>query len=152
MPSRGLPTVPARHSLCGGDQVQMPAIEPTTSSCEIAWRGRLLSRHQEHPLQRRKRTCRALIGARLSQLKEGRAPRAETGTIAHSCANVWQAKFADLNSPHRNKKPALARVRAGKQGGCHSAELRSRRSISVRGSPLRSSQPYHQDGSAVEQG
>src|SRR4029453_6898741 len=105
MPSRGPPTMPARHSLCGEDQVQMPAIEPTTSLCEIAWRGRSLSRHREHPLQLRRHTRRAMRGAKSSRSREGLAPRAETETIAHSCANVWQAKFADLNSTHRNKNP-----------------------------------------------
>ena len=105
MPSRGPPTAPARHSLRGEDRVQRPAIEPTTSLCEIAWQGRSLSRHRELPLQLRKHTRRAMRGVKNSRSREGPAPRAETGTIAHSCANVWQAKFADLNRTHRNKNP-----------------------------------------------
>ena len=105
MPNRGPPTAPARHSPRGEDQVQMPAIEPTTSLCEIAWRDRSLSLHREHPLQLRKHTRRAMRSAKSSRSREGPAPRAETGTIAHSCANVWQAEFADLNSAHRNKNP-----------------------------------------------
>src|SRR5919198_6490119 len=99
MPSRGLPIVPARRCLCREDLVPGPAHEPTTSLCEIAWPDGSHRVREEHSLQLRKHKFRALRGVRLSRSREEPAPRAEaeTGTITHSCANAWQAKFADLS-------------------------------------------------------
>src|SRR5437899_8079820 len=119
MPSRGLPIVPARRCLCREDLVPGPAHEPTTSLCEIAWPDGSHSAQEEHTLQLRKHTCRALSGVRRSLSREGPALRAEaeTGTITRSCANAWQVKFADLSIALFNgslkRRPALARSQSG---------------------------------------
>src|SRR5215467_9992841 len=99
MPSRGLATVPASRSLCREDLVPDPASEPTGSLCKIAWLERSRLVQEEHLLQLQKHKSRALRGVRRSLSREEPAPgaAAETGTITHSCANVWQAKFADLS-------------------------------------------------------
>src|SRR5262249_51848871 len=97
MPSRGLAIMPARRSLCREVLVPGPAHEPTTSSCEIAYLGRSRLAQEKHLLRLQKQKSRALRGARRSRSSEGPGPlaEAETGTITHSSANAWQAKFAD---------------------------------------------------------
>jgi hypothetical protein len=95
MPSRGLAIAPASRSLYREDLVLDPASEPTMRSCEIAWLGRSHLEQEEQLLPLRKRTSRALRGVRHSRSNEEPVPRQEPGTIIHSCANVWQAEFAD---------------------------------------------------------
>src|SRR6266446_6699987 len=97
MPSRGPPIVPARRSPSRGHLAKGVAIEHTTSLCEIAWLGGFHSEQEGQSLRLQKHMSRALGDARLSQNRGAPGPHGETGTIAPSCVNVWQAKFADLS-------------------------------------------------------
>src|SRR5262245_6071630 len=97
MPSRGPASVPVRRSPSREHLVLGPASEPTTRSCGIAWLGRSRLTREEHLQRLQKHKSRALRRARRSRSSEVPGPRAEAeiGTIVHSSANVWQARFAD---------------------------------------------------------
>jgi hypothetical protein len=101
------------RSLCREHLVPDPAHEPITTSCESAWLGRSHLAREEHTPQLRNDKSRALRDARRSESREEPALHGETGTIAHSCANVWKAKFADLEVALAETRPAPAASRGG---------------------------------------
>jgi len=115
--------MPVSRSLCREHLVPGPAHEPITTSCEIAWLDGSHSAQEEHLLQLRKHTCRALSGVRRSLSREGPAQGAETGTITHSCANAWRARFADLDVALMETRPRPG-CKSGRAGyGCESGPL-----------------------------
>src|SRR5690348_13085694 len=97
MASRGPALAPVRRSPSRERLVLGPASEPTMRSCEIAWLERSRSAQEGHLLRLQKHKSRALRSARRlpSSEEPGPRPEAEIGTIAHSFANVWRARFAD---------------------------------------------------------